>query len=58
MKPVSMKSQMKPKLLKYWVGIQPSQSYLTGDLSKALVGYSSSDGVTKKIPYGVNALLH
>ena len=43
--------------LKYWVGVQRGQSYLMGEGdSLALVVHSSSDGVTIKIPYGVDVL--
>ena len=48
--------------MKYWVGVQQGQSYLMGRRclfsSLALVGHPSSDGVTIKIPYGVDVLLH
>ena len=41
--------------LKYWVGIQRDQSYLMERrCTLALVGHPSSDGVTIKIPYGVD----
>ena len=40
---------------KYWVGVQQGQSYLMGS-SLALVGNPSSDGVTIKMPYGVDVL--
>ena len=44
--------------LKYWVGVQLGQSYVWGDgASLALVGHPSSDGITIKIPYGVDVLL-
>ena len=43
--------------MKYWVGVQRSQSYLMGEgASLALVGHPSSDGVTIKMPYGVDVL--
>ena len=42
---------------KYWVGVQQGQFYLEG-ASLALVGHPSSDGVTIKISYGVDVLLH
>ena len=45
------------KTLKYWVGLQWGQSYLMGKgASLALVGHPSSDGVTIKMPYGVDVL--
>ena len=43
--------------MKYWVGVQRSQSYLMGEgASLALVGHPSSDGVMIKMPYGVDVL--
>ena len=42
--------------LKYWVGGQWGQSYLMG--RRCLFGHPSSDGVTIKIPYEVDVLLH
>ena len=40
--------------MKYWVGVQRSQSYLMGEgASLALVGHPSSDGVTIKLPVDV-----
>ena len=50
-----------PETLKYWVGVQQGQSYLLGrreGASLALVGDPSSDGITIKILYGVDVLLH
>ena len=44
------------KTLKYWVGVQQGQSYLMGE--KVPIGHPSSDGVTIKITYGVDVLLH
>ena len=38
--------------MKYWVGVQRGEG-----ASFALVGHASSDGVTIKMPYGVD-LLH
>ena len=47
------------KTLKYWVGVQRGQSYLMGEgASLALVSHLSSDGVTIKIPYWVDVLIH
>ena len=46
-----------PETLKYWVGVQQGQSYLMEeDASLALLGHPSSDGVTIKMPYGVDVL--
>ena len=42
-----------PETLKYWAGVQRGHSYLTWE---ALVGHPSSDGVTIKMPYGVDVL--
>ena len=47
-----------PETLKYWVGVQRGQSYLIGSASLALVVHHSIDGITIKIPYGVDVLLH
>ena len=48
-----------PETLKYWVGVQQSQSYLWGKgVSLAFVGHLSSDGIIIKIPCGVDVLLH
>ena len=45
--------------LKYWVGVQGHQPYVMGKgASLALVGDPSSDGITIKIPYGVDVSLH
>ena len=42
---------------KYWVGVQWGHYTLWGeDTSLALVGYPTSDGVTIKMPYGVDVL--
>ena len=39
------------------LGVQQCQSYLMGEgASLALVGHPSSDGVTIKMPYGVDVL--
>ena len=47
------------EILKYWVFVKRGQSYLMGEgASLALVGHPSSDGITIKIPYGVDVLLH
>ena len=45
---------------RYWVGVQRGQCFLMGEgASLALVGHPSSDGVeVKKIPYGVDVLIH
>ena len=44
-------------LLKYWVGVQQGQSYLMGKgASLALVGHPSKDGITIKLPSGVDFL--
>ena len=41
-----------PETLKYWVGVQWGQSYLMGrSCLLALLGNTSSDGVTIKMPY-------
>ena len=46
-----------PETMKYWVGVQWGQSYLMGEgASLALVGNPSSDGITIKMPYGVDVL--
>ena len=45
-----------PETLKYWVGFSLI-SWVVGS-SLALVDHPSSDGVTMKIPYGVNIPLH
>ena len=44
--------------LKYWVGIQRGQSYLMGRslCSLCLVGHTSSECITIKMPYGVHVL--
>ena len=42
--------------LKYWVGINGVNLTSWGGASVALVGHPSSDGVTIKIPYGVDVL--
>ena len=47
-----------PKTLKYWVGVQQGQSYLKRKCPLALVGHPSSDGITIKIPNGIEVLLH
>ena len=47
-----------PNTLKHWVGVQRGQSYLMASVSLALIDHPSSDGVTIKLPYGVNALLY
>ena len=48
----------KPKTLKYWVGVQRDQSYLMGRRCLfSLDGHPSSDGVTIKMPYGVNVFI-
>ena len=43
-------------LLKNWVGVQRGQSWEVSPL--AFVGHPSWDGITIKIPYGVDVLLH
>ena len=49
-----------PETLKYWVGVQRGSIMITygwGEgISLALVDHPSSDGVTKKMPYGVDVL--
>ena len=40
-----------PETLKYWVGVQQGQGE---GASLALVGHNSNDGVTIKMPYGVD----
>ena len=46
-----------PKTLKYWVSVQQGQSYLIGRRCLFSLGWSpSSDGVTIKMPYGVDVL--
>ena len=53
------KKGTKVKTLKYWFGFQRGQFYLMGRRCPlALVGHPYSDGVTVKIPYGVDVLLH
>ena len=48
-----------PRTLQYWVGVQQGQSYLMGKgASLALVGHPFSDGITIKVPYRVDVLLH
>ena len=42
----------------YCVGIQQTLTSWRKGACLALVGHPSSDGVTKKTPYGVDALLH
>ena len=43
--------------LKYLVGVQWGQSYLMGRMClSAFVGHPSSDGVSIKMPYGVEVL--
>ena len=50
-------SENNSKTLKYWVAIQRGQFYLMGEgASLSLVDYPSSNGVTIKMPYGVNVL--
>ena len=52
-----MKKYIPSRQMKYWVGVQRSQSYLMGEgASLALVGHPSSDGVMIKMPYGVDVL--
>ena len=47
-----------PKTLKFWVGVQRGQSYLMGRSAfLTLFGHPSSDGITIKVPYGVDVLL-
>ena len=43
--------------LKYWVAGSVLTSWGEG-ASLALVGYPSGDGITIKIPYGVDVILH
>ena len=50
-------SVLSPETLKYWVGVQWASLTSWGEgASLALVGHPSSDGVTIKMPYGVDAL--
>ena len=43
--------------IKYWVGIQWASLTSWGEgASLALVGHPSSDGVTIKMPYGIDVL--
>ena len=43
--------------MKYWTDVQQAQSYLKGGrFLLALAGDLSSDGVTIRIPYGVDVL--
>ena len=43
--------------LRYWVGVQRGHSYLMGEgASLVLVCHPSSDGITIKMPYGVDVL--
>ena len=45
--------------LKYWVGVQQGQFYLKERMCLFSLGWHpSSDGVTMKIPYEVDVLLH
>ena len=47
------------KTLKYWVGFQRVSLTSWGEGGfLALVGHPSSVGVTLKIPYGIDVLLH
>ena len=45
-----------PETLKYWVGVQRGQSSGGEGATLALVGHPSSDGITIKMPYGVDVL--
>ena len=47
-----------PENLKYWIGVQRGHSYLMGRrcASLPLIGHPSSDGITIKMPYGVDVL--
>ena len=46
-----------PETLKYWVGVQRASLTTWGEgASLPLVGHPSSDGVTIKMPYGVDVL--
>ena len=42
--------------MKYWIGVQQGASLTSwgGGASLALVGLPSSDGITIKMPYGVD----
>ena len=45
--------------LRYWVGVQQGQFYLKEKTCLFSLGWhTSSDGVTMKIPYEVDVLLH
>ena len=47
--------QVIPEILKYWVGVSGASLTSWGEgASLALVGHPSSDGVTIKIPCGVD----
>ena len=46
-----------PETLQYWVGVQRVSLTSWGEgASLSLVGHPSSDGVTIKMPYGVDVL--
>ena len=45
-----------PETLKYWVGVQRGHSFLMGRRCLFSLGCHPSDGVTIKIPYGVDVL--
>ena len=46
-----------PETLKYWFGVQWGQSYLIGRRCLFSLGWPpSSDGITIKMPYGVDVL--
>ena len=50
---------MIPEALKYRVGVQWVSLTSWGEgAALALVGHSAGDGITMKIPYEVNILLH
>ena len=51
-------SNVFPGTLKYRVGVQLGQSYFMGKRCLFSIGSPPFDGITIKIPYGVDILLH
>ena len=57
--PYTLYYYFSPETLKNLVGVQQDSVASWGEsASLALVGHCSSDGVTIKIPYGIDDLLH
>ena len=53
----SLEFRLNSEMLKYWVSVQRAILTSWGEgASSALVGHPSSDGVTIKMPYGVDVL--